>query len=102
MVLDKPSAASVATAQAMQTQQLIPEHQKLSIAQLKEEHNLVKTSEAKKRKRKKASGPNPLSCLKKKKKTPETPQLSAAKKRGNRKRKKRRQEAAIGAVESAP
>ncbi|KAJ6663126.1 hypothetical protein lerEdw1_010719 [Lerista edwardsae] len=100
MVLDKPSGKSVAAAQAMQTQQLIPEHQQLSIAQLKEEHSLVKTSEAKKRKRKKPSGPNPLSCLKKKKKTQETPQLSTPKKKGTRKRKKRKLEAPT--LQSAP
>nr|XP_056710667.1 rRNA-processing protein UTP23 homolog [Euleptes europaea] len=89
MVLDKPSAKSLASAQAMQTNQLIPEHQKQSIVELKEEQGLGKASEPRKRKRKRAGGPNPLSCLKKKKKTQETPQPSAPKKR-NRKRSKRK------------
>ncbi|XP_077207736.1 rRNA-processing protein UTP23 homolog [Paroedura picta] len=90
MVLDKPSAKSLAAAQTMQTNRLIPEHQKLSITQLKEQQGLGKASESRKRKRKRVSGPNPLSCLKKKKKkTQETPQPSAAKKK-KRKRSKRK------------
>ncbi|XP_033011667.1 rRNA-processing protein UTP23 homolog [Lacerta agilis] len=93
MVLDKPSMKSLASAQAAQTNRLIPEHQKLSIELLKEEQGLAKTSEPRKRKRKRPSGPNPLSCLKKKKKAQETLQPSAAKKKVNRKRKKRKLEA---------
>ncbi|XP_053103470.1 rRNA-processing protein UTP23 homolog isoform X2 [Hemicordylus capensis] len=102
MVLDKPSAKSLASVQAMQKNQLIPEHQKLSIVQLKEEQGLVKASEAKKRKRKRTGGPNPLSCLKKKKKTQETPQPSAAKKKRNRKHKKQKLEAIAGTMQSGP
>ncbi|KAJ7338074.1 hypothetical protein JRQ81_010616 [Phrynocephalus forsythii] len=89
MVLDKPSARSLASVQAMQTNQLIPEHQKESIERLKEEQGLVKTASHKIRKRKKAAGPNPLSCLKKKKKGQETSQVSATKKKTSRKRRKK-------------
>nr|XP_020645264.1 rRNA-processing protein UTP23 homolog [Pogona vitticeps] len=89
MVLDKPSAKSLASVQAMQTNQLIPEHQKESIARLKEEQGLVKTAVHKIQKRKKAGGPNPLSCLKKKRKGQETSQVSATKKKTSRKRRKR-------------
>uniref|UniRef100_A0A8D0KMZ6 rRNA-processing protein UTP23 homolog n=1 Tax=Salvator merianae TaxID=96440 RepID=A0A8D0KMZ6_SALMN len=90
MVLDKPSAKSLASVQAIQTGQLIPEHQKLSLTHLKEEQGLVKMLEPKKRKRKRAGGPNPLSCLKKKKKTQDVSQPSATKKKGNKKRRKRK------------
>ncbi|XP_062985977.1 rRNA-processing protein UTP23 homolog [Elgaria multicarinata webbii] len=102
MVLDKPSAKSLAFVQTMQTNRLMPEHQKQSIALLKEEQGLAKTSEPKKRKRKRAAGPNPLSCLKKKKKGEETSQPSATKKGGNRKRSKRKSEATAGGVQSGP
>lgn len=90
MVLDKPSAKSVASIHAIQTKQLLPQHQKVSIVRLKEEQGLVKPSEPNKRKRKRAGGPNPLSCLKKKKKTQGTPESAANKKKRNRKRSKRK------------
>lgn len=99
MVLDKPSAKSLASIQAMHTSQLIPEHHKQTIAFLKEKQGLVKTSEPKKRKRKRAAGPNPLSCLKKKRKTEESQQSSTSKKKGNRKRSKRKSDTMTAAVQ---
>ncbi|XP_003219510.1 rRNA-processing protein UTP23 homolog [Anolis carolinensis] len=100
IVLDKPSAASLASVQAMQTNKLIPEHQKESISRLKEEQGLVKPLEAKKRKRKRIAGPNPLSCLKKKKKKgQEATQPTTTKKKVNRKRNKRKPETTAGIVQ---
>ncbi|NXT20326.1 UTP23 protein, partial [Syrrhaptes paradoxus] len=89
MVLDKPSPKSLAFVQKLQTDQLIPEHQKQSIVQLKEKEGLAKQEGEKRRKRKRAGGPNPLSCLKKKKKTQEGQEPSAEKKK-RRKRKRNR------------
>ncbi|KAH0617482.1 hypothetical protein JD844_015778 [Phrynosoma platyrhinos] len=100
IVLDKPSAKSLASVQSMQTNQLIPEHQKVSIARLKEEQGLVKSVETKKRKRKRPAGPNPLSCLKKKKKGQETSQPSTTKRKMNRNRSKRKLETTAGTVQS--
>ncbi|XP_021243963.1 rRNA-processing protein UTP23 homolog [Numida meleagris] len=85
MVLDKPSPKSLAFVQTLQTSQLVPEHQKQSIVQLKEKEGLAKQEGEKRRKRKRAGGPNPLSCLKKKKKTQES-QKPAEKKKRRRKR----------------
>ncbi|XP_032849447.2 rRNA-processing protein UTP23 homolog [Tyto alba] len=89
MVLDKPSPKSLAFVQKLQTNQLVPEHQKQNIVQLKEKEGLVKQGE-KRRKRKRAGGPNPLSCLKKKKKKTEEGQEPSAEKKKRRKRKRNR------------
>ncbi|NXR13410.1 UTP23 protein, partial [Semnornis frantzii] len=89
MVLDKPSPKSLAFVQKLQTNQLVPEYQKQSIVHLKEKEGLAKQEGAKRRKRKRAGGPNPLSCLKKKKKTQEGQEPSAEKKK-RRKRKRNR------------
>ncbi|XP_026501917.1 rRNA-processing protein UTP23 homolog isoform X2 [Terrapene carolina triunguis] len=98
MVLDKPSPKSLAFVQAMQANQLVPEHQKQSIEHLKEEQGLVKEPENR-RKRKRAGGPNPLSCLKKNKKVQETQQPSAAKKKRKRKRNRAKSEAKAVSVQ---
>ncbi|KAM6283092.1 rRNA-processing protein UTP23 homolog [Porphyrio hochstetteri] len=89
MVLDKPSPKSLAFVQKLQTDQLVPEHQKQSIVQLKEKTGLAEQQGERRRKRKKAGGPNPLSCLKKKKKTQGGQEPSAEKKK-RRKRKRNR------------
>ncbi|NXT84982.1 UTP23 protein, partial [Zapornia atra] len=89
MVLDKPSPKSLAFVQKLQTDQLVPEHQKQSIVQLKEKTGLAEQQGERRRKRKKAGGPNPLSCLKKKKKTQGGEEPSAEKKK-RRKRKRNR------------
>ncbi|XP_064010249.1 rRNA-processing protein UTP23 homolog [Pogoniulus pusillus] len=89
MVLDKPSPKSLTFVQKLQTDQLVPAYQKQSIVQLKEKEGLAKQEGAKRRKRKRAGGPNPLSCLKKKKKTQEGQEPSAEKKK-RRKRKRNR------------
>ncbi|XP_061851633.1 rRNA-processing protein UTP23 homolog [Colius striatus] len=90
MVLDKPSPKSLAFVQKLQTNQLVPEHQKQSILQLKEKEGLVKQESEQRRKRKRAGGPNPLSCLKKKKKKTQEGQEPSAEKKKRRKRKRNR------------
>ncbi|KAM6410778.1 rRNA-processing protein UTP23 homolog [Pluvialis apricaria] len=86
MVLDKPSPKSLAFVQKLQMNELVPEHQKQSIVQLKEKEGLAKQEGAKRRKRKRAGGPNPLSCLKKKKKKTQEGQEPSAEKKKRRKR----------------
>ncbi|NXL85656.1 UTP23 protein, partial [Alectura lathami] len=100
MVLDKPSPKSLAFVQTLQTSQLVPEHQKQSIVQLKEKEGLAKQEGEKRRKRKRASGPNPLSCLKKKKKTLESQKPAAEKKKRKRKRIRVKKEAVQPAQKS--
>ncbi|NWW91474.1 UTP23 protein, partial [Rhynochetos jubatus] len=90
MVLDKPSPKSLALVQKLQTDQLVPEHQKQNIVQLKEKEGLAKREGEKRRKRKRAGGPNPLSCLKKKKKKTQEGQEPSAEKKKRRKRKRNR------------
>ncbi|NWH56297.1 UTP23 protein, partial [Geococcyx californianus] len=90
MVLDKPSPKSLAFVQNLQTNQLVPEHQKQSIVELKEKAGLAQQQGEKRRKRKRAGGPNPLSCLKKKKKKTQEGQEASAEKKKRRKRKRNR------------
>ncbi|NXV10756.1 UTP23 protein, partial [Cepphus grylle] len=90
MVLDKPSPKSLAFVQKLQMNELVPEHQKQSIVQLKEKEGLAKQEGEKRRKRKRAGGPNPLSCLKKKKKKTQEGQEPSAEKKKRRKRKRNR------------
>lgn len=86
IVLDKPSPKTVAFVKAVESGQLVSVHEKQSIKQLKEEQGLVKNPEQRRRKKhKKISGPNPLSCLKKKKKAQDT-KSSASEKKRKRKR----------------
>ncbi|XP_006892405.1 PREDICTED: rRNA-processing protein UTP23 homolog [Elephantulus edwardii] len=85
IVLDKPSAKTIAFVKAVEAGQLVSGHEKQSIRQLKEEQGLVKTPDQKRRKkRKRISGPNPLSCLKKKKKTQDAKPSSASRKKRKR------------------
>ncbi|XP_075405458.1 rRNA-processing protein UTP23 homolog [Tenrec ecaudatus] len=84
IVLDKPSPKTIAFVKAVEAGQLVSRHEKQSIQQLKEEQGLAKKPEQRRRKRKKVSGPNPLSCLKKKKKTPDTRPSSASHKKRQR------------------
>jgi U3 small nucleolar RNA-associated protein 23 len=82
IVLDKPSPKTVAFVKAVESGQLVSVLEKQSIKQLKEEQGLVKNPEQRRRKkRKKVSGPNPLSCLKKKKKAQDTKSPASEKKR---------------------
>ncbi|NXN02944.1 UTP23 protein, partial [Sylvia borin] len=90
MVLDKPSPKSLGFVQKLQTNQLVPEYQKQSIVELKEKEGLVKQEGEKRRKRKRAGGPNPLSCLKKKKKKTQEGQEASTEKKKRRKRKRNR------------
>lgn len=86
IVLDKPSPKTIAFVKAVESGQLVSVHEKQSIKQLKEEQGLVTNPEQRRRKkRKKVSGPNPLSCLKKKKKAQDT-KPSASEKKRKRKR----------------
>lgn len=82
IVLDKPSPKTIAFVKAVESGQLVSVHEKQSIRQLKEEQGLVRDPELRRRKkRKKISGPNPLSCLKKKKKAQSTNSSPSEKKR---------------------
>ncbi|CAI9155400.1 unnamed protein product [Rangifer tarandus platyrhynchus] len=85
IVLDKPSPKAIAFVRAVESGQLVSAHEKQSIKQLKEEQGLVRDLEQRRRKRRKVSGPNPLSCLKKKKKTQDM-NSSASEKKRKRKR----------------
>lgn len=85
MVLDRPSPKTIAFVKAVESGQLVSVHEKQSIKQLKEEQGLVKNPEqGRRKKRKKISGPNPLSCLKKKKKAQDTKSASEKKKKRKR------------------
>ncbi|XP_077023636.1 rRNA-processing protein UTP23 homolog isoform X2 [Tamandua tetradactyla] len=87
IVLDKPSPKTIAFVKAVESGQLVSVQEKQSIKQLKEEQGIVKHPEQRRRKkRKKISGPNPLSCLKKKKKAQDINPVSASDKKRKRKR----------------
>ncbi|KAM4688905.1 rRNA-processing protein UTP23 homolog [Discoglossus pictus] len=88
IVLDKPSPKSVAHVQAAQSGQLVPEHQKQNIEALKDEQGVTKDTDQKGKKRKRISGPNPLSC-KKKKKTPTQPTASVTEQLKKKRKRKR-------------
>ncbi|XP_063780550.1 rRNA-processing protein UTP23 homolog [Pseudophryne corroboree] len=89
IVLDKPSPTSLAHVQAVQAGQLVPEHQKQNLQQLKDEQGVSQIPERRGRKRRGVRGPNPLSCMKKKRKN--APQAaSAAPDQKKRKRKRNR------------
>uniref|UniRef100_A0A1A8HLB8 rRNA-processing protein UTP23 homolog n=1 Tax=Nothobranchius kuhntae TaxID=321403 RepID=A0A1A8HLB8_NOTKU len=88
IVLDKPSQASLDHIQAVQLGELVTPTQQQSIRSLKEEQGISRKDgerRGKKRKRKQ-SHPNPLSCLKKKKKGLPTPPLKKAEPGEKRKR----------------
>ncbi|NXN26161.1 UTP23 protein, partial [Nycticryphes semicollaris] len=101
MVLDKPSPKSLAFVQKLQMNELVPEHQKQSIVQLKEKEGLAKQEGEKRRKRKRAGGPNPLSCLKKKKKTQEGQEPSAEKKKRRKRKRNRVKAEAVQSVQKS-
>ncbi|XP_053569173.1 rRNA-processing protein UTP23 homolog [Bombina bombina] len=90
IVLDKPSPKSLTYIQAAQVDQLVPEHQKQNIETLKDEQGVATIPERKGKKRKRISGPNPLSCKKKTKKSvqPTPPATEKAKRKRKRKRGK--------------
>ncbi|XP_043831474.1 rRNA-processing protein UTP23 homolog isoform X2 [Dromiciops gliroides] len=96
VVLDKPSAKTIAHVKAAESGHLVSVHQKQNIKKLKEEQGLVKTPEQKKRKKRKGvSGPNPLSCLKKKKKVQDSNQSSAPEKKRRRRIRNRNRTKAL-------
>uniref|UniRef100_A0A8D2CR05 Uncharacterized protein n=1 Tax=Sciurus vulgaris TaxID=55149 RepID=A0A8D2CR05_SCIVU len=83
IVFDKSSPKTIAFVKSIESDQLVSVHEKESIKQLKEEQGLVKNIEQRRKKCKKISGSNPLSCLKKKK-NPEDTKLSASEKKRKR------------------
>lgn len=99
IVLDKPSQASLDHVQAVQLGELVPPAQQQSIRSLKEEQGIgLEGGERRGKKRKrKQSNPNPLSCLKKKKKGVPTPPLKKTEPGEKRKRSRhQRRKAARG------
>uniref|UniRef100_A0A8C5NXV0 UTP23 sensor motif region domain-containing protein n=2 Tax=Jaculus jaculus TaxID=51337 RepID=A0A8C5NXV0_JACJA len=102
VILDKPSPKTIAFVKAVESGQLVSVHEKESIKQLKEEQGLVKNPEQRRRKkRKKVSGPNPLSCLKKKKKAQDTKSPASEKKRKRKRIRKRSASRALSEKQSA-
>lgn len=90
IVLDKPSQASLSHVQAVQLGQLVTPAQQQTIHSLKQEQGVGKDGERRGKKRKrKVSNPNPLSCLKKKRKQPPTQPLSQGKTEGEKKKRSR-------------
>ncbi|KAM8882910.1 rRNA-processing protein UTP23 homolog [Synchiropus picturatus] len=88
IVLDKPNQSTLDYVQAVQLGELVsPAHQQ-SIRSLKEEQGITqKDGERRgKKRKKKQSNPNPLSCLKKKKKGVPTPPLKKTEDGAKRKR----------------
>lgn len=101
IVLDKPCQTSLDHVQAVQLGELVSPAQQQSIRSLKEEQGISQKNgerRGKKRKRKQ-SNPNPLSCLKKKKKGIPTPPLKKTeqgeKKRSRHKKRKDNTSAAV-------
>ncbi|XP_067111623.1 rRNA-processing protein UTP23 homolog [Osmerus mordax] len=90
IVLDKPSQASLNHVQAVQLGELVTPAQQQSIRSLKEEVGIGQDGERRGKKRKrKISNPNPLSCLKKKKKKLPTQPLNMRKTDGEEKKRTR-------------
>lgn len=90
ITLEKPSEKSEkAGALTLQSQTEAPAHQLRTIESLKRKENLLEEAPAKK-KRRKVSGPNPLSCKKKKpKRPPAAPEKTeVASPEGNKKRRR--------------
>lgn len=92
MVLDKLSERTLKHAEAVQLGEIVNSSQQKSIQGLKEKEGLSKDGEEKrgKKRKRKSSNPNPLSCLKKKKKKlmPQQPKKTdGEKKKRNRKRR---------------
>lgn len=102
IVLDKPSPKTIAFVKAVESGQLVSVHEKQSIKQLKEEQGLGKNPEQRRRKkRKKISGPNPLSCLKKKKKEQGTKPSCSENKRKRKRIRNRSTSKVLSGTENA-
>ncbi|MEE6463305.1 hypothetical protein FKM82_005851 [Ascaphus truei] len=93
IVLDKPSPKSLAHVQTVQSSHLVPVHQKQSIEKLKDEQGVAKDS-VRRGKKRKQSGPNPLSCMKKMK-VP-VPTTAPAPAPEGKKRKRKRKGKSVG------
>ncbi|KAG1946863.1 rRNA-processing protein UTP23 homolog [Pimephales promelas] len=93
MVLDKPSERTLKHVEAVQLGEIVNPSQQKSIQSLKEKEGLGKDGEDKrgKKRKRKSSNPNPLSCLKKKKKPlpPQCKKTDGEKKKRIRKKKRR-------------
>ena len=97
IVLDKPSQCSVSHVEAVALGEMVTPAQQQSINSLKEVQGIGQDGERRGKKRKrKISNPNPLSCLKKKKKQPPTQPLKTEKKKRNRQRKRTKPEGGEG------
>ncbi|XP_037650002.1 rRNA-processing protein UTP23 homolog [Sebastes umbrosus] len=104
MVLDKPCQTSLDHVKAVQLGELVSTAQQQSIRSLKEEQGIdQKDGERKGKKRKrKQSHPNPLSCLKKKKKGGPTPPKKKTEEGEKRKRSRNKKQRTEGGDVSAP
>ncbi|XP_042362117.1 rRNA-processing protein UTP23 homolog [Plectropomus leopardus] len=103
IVLDKPCQTSLDHVQAVQLGELVSPAQQQSIRSLKEEQGIGKDGERRGKKRKrKQSNPNPLSCLKKKKKAGPTPPKKTAEQGEKRKRSRHKKRRTEGGDMSAP
>ncbi|XP_053302070.1 rRNA-processing protein UTP23 homolog [Pleuronectes platessa] len=97
IVLDKPSQVSLDQVQAVSLGELVSPAQQQSIRSLKEEQGIgqVDGERRGKKRRRKQSHPNPLSCLKKKKKggpTPPRKKTEEGEKKRNRQKKQKTEE----------
>lgn len=107
IVLDKPSQASIDHVQAVQLGELVSLSQQQSIRSLKEEQGISQkdTERRGKKRKRKQSNPNPLSCLKKKKKkglpTQPLKKTEEGEKKKRSRHKKRRTEGGDNAAVSA-
>ncbi|KAJ7999940.1 hypothetical protein DPEC_G00199610 [Dallia pectoralis] len=94
VVLDKPSQCSVSQVQAVALGEMVTPAQQQNIDSLKEVQGIKQDGERRGKKRKrKISNPNPLSCLKKKK---QPPRQQAKKTEGDKKRSRHRKRTAGG------
>ncbi|MEQ2181985.1 hypothetical protein GOODEAATRI_017407 [Goodea atripinnis] len=101
IVLDKPSQTSLNHVQAVQLGELVTPAQQQSIRSLKEEQGIKDGERRGKKRKRKQSNPNPLSCLKKKKKGGPTPSLKKTEPGEKRKRSRHKRRKAAGGDDTA-
>ncbi|MEQ2310148.1 Small subunit processome component [Ameca splendens] len=101
IVLDKPSQTSLNHVQAVQLGELVTPAQQQSIRSLKEEQGIKDGERRGKKRKRKQSNPNPLSCLKKKKKGGPTASLKKTEPGEKRKRSRHKRRKAAGGDDTA-
>ncbi|XP_047239595.1 rRNA-processing protein UTP23 homolog [Girardinichthys multiradiatus] len=101
IVLDKPSQTSLNHVQAVQLGELVTPAQQQSIRSLKEEQGIKDGERRGKKRKRKQSNPNPLSCLKKKKKGVPTSSLKKTEPGEKRKRSRHKRRKAAGGDDTA-